>query len=161
MSRLLALPCAVAAVVAVASCAETPAPVPPPLVVTLAPPPASAASAEPAPPAPAAAPATEPPDESPQHKIALTLRPGDPPCTLVMDGGLFSETPDTFVIASVSRIATEASGGGARPACSTISAARKKPRPDAMDPEPLQAGPFLKPGRTMPPDADFPPSRTG
>ncbi len=105
------------------------------------------------PPPPAAPSEDDYEDDKTPHKVALTLEPGKPPCTLVFDGALFKNKPEWFVITSVSRIATEESGGCAANEFYNVKH-EKKLRPDDMDPEPLTAGIFLKPGQTRPADLE-------
>lgn len=73
-----------------------------------------------------------------------------------MEGTLFQDHPEWFVITSVSRMATEESGGCAASLLYDLSQ-ETKADPNDMDPEPLVAGIFRKPGQTLPPDvADGP-----
>jgi hypothetical protein len=125
--------------------------------VVVLPPAAATESAAPtvvatAAPAPTAEPSAAPGEDAvPRHKVALTLRPGDPPCTLLLDGRMFEEHPEWFLITAVSRIATE--DGGACSASVIYDVAKEKKRkPQDMPPEPLAAGVFQKPGQKLPPD---------
>lgn len=141
---------------ALVSCGQ--APQPPstqPVVVTIA---SAAPSAAPrpsvsaAPTAEAPPPPPEPSDDEPSpHKVSLTLEPGKPPCTLVLEGDLFQDHPEWFVITSVSRMATEESGGCQAGVLYDLSK-ETKAHPDDMDPEALTAGIFRKPGQTLPAD---------
>jgi len=92
---------------------------------------------------------------SSQHRVDLTLEPSKPPCTLLLDGQLFDDHPEWFVITSVTRMATENGESCAGAVFYDFSKETRK-HPEAMDPEPLVAGSFQKPGKTVPADADGP-----
>jgi hypothetical protein len=143
---------------ALASCAEVPPPPPP--VVVQAPivdpsaAPTTVATAPPAPtaePDPKAKPAEPPAKPATRSQIALTLRPGDPPCTLALDGERFSDHPEWFEIDTVSRMATEAGGACVAGVFYDLAADKKKPDAQWWDDFTLAAGIFAKPGQKLPP----------
>jgi hypothetical protein len=104
-------------------------------------------------PAPIAKPPEPPPYAAGRHKVALTLKPGDAPCTLVWDGKVFEDHPEWFTITSVTRIATE-DGGACASAVFYDLLKETKRNPDDMDPMELVAGIFEKPGQKLPADVD-------
>jgi hypothetical protein len=84
------------------------------------------------------------PPSDPRARIPLTLRPGDPPCTLVMQGERFEDHAGWFTIDAVTHIATEE--GGACAAAPLFDLATAKPRsPQGLSPAALVAGVFFKP----------------
>lgn len=87
------------------------------------------------------------------HTVSLTLEPGQSPCKVVFHGALFQDHPEWFVITSVERMETEESGGCAAGVFYDLTK-EKKADPNDMDPEPLVAGTFRKPGQTLPKDVD-------
>lgn len=115
-------------------------------MITVAPAPSASVIAEPE----ATAKPAEPPEETTRrHQIALTLKPGTAPCTMVMEGGGFNDYPEWFMIMGVTRITTEESGGCAAGVVYDLAAEKKQNPPD-MDLESLSAGSFLKPGQKWP-----------
>ena len=111
----------------------------------------ASASAAP-PPGPTAKP-EEPPKTAPSQKVALTLEPGKPPCTLVLDGERFEDHPEWFTITNVTRMATEESGGCAAGVFYDLS---KDIKPDTswLDSQPLAAGAFQKTEKPLPAEAE-------
>lgn len=130
---------------------------PRPVVVTMAPPPSASVSANlpPEDPAPnAAAPESSDTDPTPRHKLVLTVRPGDPPCTLVLDANAFREEPEWFMLMGVSRMATESGGSCAASVFYDFATEPKQPMMEESEALPLEAGVFCKPGQTLPKDMD-------